>query len=94
VVYNGGFCIQWGKFRQAISDETLWTVTFPLTFTNTPYTAMVSPWLSYYRSNADIWFQVVSEPTTTTLQIGSQYDDSSDTKHSDGFNWVVYGPVT
>lgn len=92
VVFAGGFCIQWGRYRGYISGERAVAVTFPISYANSAYVVNGVTYLNAYRNKADLWLQRTGEGngSSCTVTLQSSTDDS---QNCDGFDWVAYGQV-
>ena len=92
VVFAGGMCIQWGRYRGYISGERAVTVTFPIAFAGSAYVVNGVTYLNAFRNKADLWLQRTGEGSgsgcTVTLQ-----SSTGDDQNCDGFDWVAYGQV-
>ena len=92
VVYAGGYCIQWGRYRGYISGERAITIGFPIAFGRSPYAVVGVTYLNAYRNKADLWLQRTGEGSTTTATVTLQ-SSTGDDQNCDGFDWVAYGQV-
>lgn len=92
VVYNGGFCVQWGRVRTYFNREQAVNVTFPIAYVAPPYVIQATTYLGYFRNRADLWPMRTGEGNTTGFTITLESSTDND-QNCDGFDWIAYGQI-
>ncbi|KQN09066.1 gp53-like domain-containing protein [Sphingomonas sp. Leaf28] len=89
-ILPGGLVIMWGRFRQRITYEATFSVSFPIPFPNQCMMFNATPYLAVFHNERDLWIQNIGQTSRFGATVATQAARRDD-QYLDGFDWVAFG---
>lgn len=86
----GGPMMMWGRFRQRITYESTFSVSFPIPFPNQCLCFNATPYLAVFNNERDLWIQNIGQTSRFGATVATQAARRDD-QYLDGFDWIAFG---